>query len=121
MYKKITNCKNSLPVFRVLSLREAIHTMNLLMRQRIFKKAKKYYYKTQRNLKDGSDQIKTKYQLAAGGLGLYGNGIARSKFGDQYRVFIQSFGCGARHLPGGSHILYNHSDDQVAPYMHEKT
>ena len=59
--------------------------------------------------------------LAAGGLGLYGNGIARNKFGDQYKVFIQSFGSGARHLPGGSHILYNHSDDQVAPYMHEKT
>ena len=46
-------------------------------------------------------------------LNLYGEGIARSSFGDQYRVFIQSFGSGARHLPRGSCILYNHSVDQV--------
>ena len=53
--------------------------------------------------------------LSAGGLGLYyGEGIARNNFGNQYRVFIQSFGSGARHLPGDSYILYNHSDDQVA-------
>ena len=58
--------------------------------------------------------------LSAGGVGLYGNGIAHNNFGDQYRVFIQSFGSGSRHLPGGSHILYNHSDDQVAPYMRKK-
>ena len=52
--------------------------------------------------------------LAAGGLGLYyGEGISYNNFGDRYRVFIQSFGSGARHLPGDSHILYNHSDDQV--------
>ena len=51
--------------------------------------------------------------LAAGGLGLCGEGIARNNFGDQYRVFIQSFGSGARHLPGDTHILYNHSDNQV--------
>ena len=58
------------------------------------------------------------FQLAppeevAGRLKLYGEGIARSSFGDQYRVFIQSFGSGARHLPRGSWILYNHSEDQV--------
>ena len=48
-----------------------------------------------------------------GRLKLYGEGIAHSSFGDQYRVFIQSFGSGARHLPRGSSILYNHSEDQV--------
>ena len=41
---------------------------------------------------------------------LYGEGIARNKFGQRYRVFIQSFGSGARHLPGGSSILYNYGD-----------
>lgn len=45
---------------------------------------------------------------------LYGEGIARKSFGDQYRVFIQSFGSGARHLPHGTSILYNHSEDQVS-------
>ena len=49
----------------------------------------------------------------AGRLKLYGEGIARSSYGDQYRVFIQSFGSGARHLPGGSWILYNRGEDQV--------
>ena len=44
--------------------------------------------------------------LAAKGLKLYGEGIARSNFGEQYRVFIQSFGSGARYLPRGSSILY---------------
>jgi hypothetical protein len=43
----------------------------------------------------------------------YGEGVIRSSFGDQYRVFIQSFGSGARHLPRGSSILYNDSEDQV--------
>ena len=52
-------------------------------------------------------------QPKALGLKLYGEGRARSNFGEQYRVFIQSFGSGARHLPQGSSILYNHSDDQV--------
>ena len=46
-------------------------------------------------------------------LRFYGEGIAHSSFGDQYRVFIQSFGSGARHLPHDSWILYNHSVDQV--------
>ena len=48
--------------------------------------------------------------LAANGLKLYGKGIARSSFGEQYRVFIQSFGSGTRYLPRGSSILYNHGD-----------
>jgi hypothetical protein len=52
-------------------------------------------------------------KVAAGRLKLYGEGIARSSFSDQYRVFIQSFGSGARHLPSGTSILYNHSVDQV--------
>jgi hypothetical protein len=52
-------------------------------------------------------------KVAAGRLKLYGEGIARSSFGDQYRVFIQSFGSGARYLPRGSSILYNYSEDQV--------
>ena len=43
----------------------------------------------------------------------YGEGVAHSTFGEQYRVFIQSFGSGARHLPHGSYILYNHCVDQV--------
>jgi hypothetical protein len=43
----------------------------------------------------------------------YGEGIARSNFGDQYRVFIQSFGSGARRLPRSSNILYDHDNDQV--------
>ena len=43
----------------------------------------------------------------------YGEGITRDSFGDQYRVFIQSFGSGARHLPGGSKILYDSDSDQV--------
>ena len=51
--------------------------------------------------------------IAAGRLKLYGEGIARSSFGDQYRVFIQSFGSGARYLPYWSSILYNHAEDQV--------
>ena len=52
-------------------------------------------------------------KVSAGGLKLYGEGIARSSFGDQYRVFIQNFGSGARHLPSGSWILYNRDEDQV--------
>ena len=52
-------------------------------------------------------------EVAAGSLKLYGEGIARSTFGDQYRVFIQSFGSGARHLPHDSWILYFHDDNQV--------
>jgi hypothetical protein len=55
-------------------------------------------------------------KVATGRLTLYGEGIARSSFGDQYRVFIQSFGSGARYLPNGSSILYNHSVDQVVIY-----
>ena len=31
----------------------------------------------------------------------YGVGITRSSFGENYTVFIQSFGAGARHLPDG--------------------
>jgi hypothetical protein len=53
-------------------------------------------------------------KVAAGRLKLYGKGIARSSFGDQYRVFIQSFGSGARYLPRGSSILYNHNVDQAS-------
>ena len=51
--------------------------------------------------------------LAAGRLELYGEGIDRNSFGEQYRVFIQSFGSGARHLPSGTNILCNHSSDRV--------
>ena len=43
----------------------------------------------------------------------YGEGITRDSFGDQYRVFIQSFGSGARHLRDGSKILYDKDNDQV--------
>ena len=53
----------------------------------------------------------------AGRLKLYGGGISRSSFGDQYRVFIQSFGSGTRHLPRGSSILYNRSEDQVSSLL----
>ena len=51
--------------------------------------------------------------LAAEGLTLYGKGIFSSNFGKRYNMFIQSFGSGTRHLPGGSGILYNH-DTQVS-------
>jgi hypothetical protein len=48
--------------------------------------------------------------VVAGRQGLYfGEGIALKNFGDRYRVFIQSFGSGARHLLCDSSILYNHS------------
>ena len=56
-------------------------------------------------------------EVLAGRLKLYGEGIVRSRFGGQYRVFIQSFGSGARHLPKGSSILYNHSNNQVSISM----
>ena len=46
----------------------------------------------------------------------YGKGISRDYFGEQYRVFIQSFGSGARHLPRGSSILYNHGDQVKSRY-----
>jgi hypothetical protein len=52
-------------------------------------------------------------KVAAGRLKLYGKKIARCSFGEQYRVFIQSFGSGARHLPNDSWIIYNDSKDQV--------
>ena len=52
-------------------------------------------------------------QVATGRLKLYGKEISRGSFGNQYRVFIKSFGSGARHLPKGTSILYNHSKDQV--------
>ena len=39
-------------------------------------------------------------------MGYKGAGITRSKFGDMYRVFVQSKGSGARHLARGSFILY---------------
>ena len=48
---------------------------------------------------------------AAEKLKLYGEGIAHSNFGEQYRVFIQNSGSGARHLSRGSTILYNHYDE----------
>ena len=55
--------------------------------------------------------------LAANGLNLYGEGIARSSFGEQYRVFIQSFGSGARFLPRHSSILYNRGDQVDSNYI----
>ena len=59
-------------------------------------------------------QLAPPEEVAGGRLKLYGEGIACNSFiRDQYRVFIQSFGSGARHLPKGSSILYNHSEDQV--------
>ena len=47
-----------------------------------------------------------------GDVKVYGVGITPTSFGKDCTVFIQSFGSGARHLPRGSKILYNH-DDQV--------
>ena len=60
-------------------------------------------------------QLAPPEKVAVGGLKLYGEGVARSSFGDRYRVFIQSFGSGARHLPCKSWILDFHVDNQV-PY-----
>ena len=49
--------------------------------------------------------------LVANGLKLYGKEIACSSFGEQYRVFIQSFEYGVRYLPKDSYIiLYNYGD-----------
>ena len=39
--------------------------------------------------------------------GLIGKGVKRPTFED-YRVFVQSTGSGARHLPIGSLVLYEH-------------
>ena len=58
-------------------------------------------------------QLDQKKVLAAGRLKLYGERIALESFGEHYRVFIQSFGSGTRHLPGGSCILYNRSDQVI--------
>ncbi len=50
---------------------------------------------------------------------MYGRGISRDSFGDQYRVFVQSFGSGTRYLPKGSWILYNYEDQVLYPlYMY---
>ena len=88
-----------------------------------FKRGRAYYEFTNKveNIQKGKavlrqDKKNTKkwFQLEDGGLNnLYGEGISRSSFGDQYRVFIQSFGSGTRHITKGSNILYNHSDDRV--------
>ena len=56
-------------------------------------------------------------EAATGDIKLYGEGIARSTFGEQYTVFIQSFGSGARHLPRGTYILYNHDDQVIINYL----
>ena len=55
-------------------------------------------------------QLAQSKEVAAGDIKLYGEGISRSTFGKQYTVFIQSFGSGARHIPRGTYILYNHND-----------
>ena len=39
--------------------------------------------------------------------GVIGEGVKRPKF-EGYRVFVQSTGSGARHLPIGSMLLYEH-------------
>ena len=53
--------------------------------------------------------------LAEKGLKLYGDSewIPLKSFEHRYRVYIQSFGSGARHLPGGSSILYNDGDQVI--------
>ena len=111
-------------VDRDCQLREYItETLNIANE---FRRGHAYYEFTNKveNILEGKevllqDKKKTKewFQLVqpkvlAGRLKLYGEGIACSSFGERYRVFIQSFGSGARHLPNGSNILYNH-DDQI--------
>lgn len=49
-------------------------------------------------------------ELPADAPNFFGEGIPRNRFGGQYKVYIQSFGSGGRHLPGGTTILYNHGD-----------
>ena len=58
-------------------------------------------------------QLDQEKVLTAGKLKLYGERIALESFGEEYKVFIQSFGSGTRHLPGGSYILYNHGDQVI--------
>lgn len=92
-----------------------------------FKRGRTYYEFTNEveNVQEGKEVLlqhkKTEkwFQLVqsevlAQGLKLYGEGIARTSFGDSYRVFIQSFGSGARHLPSDSWILYNYNDQKVS-------
>ena len=45
----------------------------------------------------------------------YGEGISLKTFGKRYKVFIQSFGSGARQLPSGSWILYDRGHQ--VPYI----
>jgi hypothetical protein len=45
---------------------------------------------------------------------LFGEGIPRNRFGERYKVYIQSFGSGGRHLPGGTSILYNHGEQVIS-------
>lgn len=94
-----------------------------------FRRGHTYYEFTnkQENIQEGKEVLLQERQnskrwfrlappakVAAGRLKLYGEGIARSSFGDRYKVFIQSFGSGNRYLPNGSSILYNHNAYQVS-------
>jgi hypothetical protein len=45
---------------------------------------------------------------------LFGEGIPRDRFGGRYKVYIQSFGSGGRHLPPGTSILYNHGGQVIS-------
>lgn len=48
---------------------------------------------------------KTLYEL-----GLLGEGIVRPDLGENYVVFVQSKGPGARHLACGTSLLYDHGE-----------
>ena len=56
-------------------------------------------------------------EVPAGDIKFCGEGIPRSTFGQKYKVFIQSFGSGTRHLPRDSYILYNCEDQVRITYL----
>lgn len=98
-------------------LREYItNTLGHIINKRGFRRGHIYYefVNEKENILEGKEvllqdkqnagkwfQLAPPEEVAAGRLKFYGKRIARSSFEDQYRVFIQSFGSGAQHLPHG--------------------
>ena len=84
-----------------------------------FKRGHTYYELTNKveNIHQGKEVLlhekKTKKWFQLVQTEAFASSIPRNIFGGQYRVFIQSFGSGARHLPRGTSILQNHAVNQV--------
>ena len=43
-------------------------------------------------------------------VGLCGERITKGIYGDEYIIFVQSKGSGARHLAAGTFLLYDHDE-----------